>query len=45
MMKPNEKQTYRKPSVETVSSRQVIESLGVAHGGTYQAIDMDDYGD
>ena len=44
-MKPNKKLAYTKPSLETISARQVIESLGVAHGGTYQAIDMEDYGD
>lgn len=41
----NEKRPYCTPSVATLSSRQVIEALGVAHAGTYQAIANIGFGD
>lgn len=37
--------TYTKPEIQTLSARQVIESLGVAHAGTYQAIENIGMGD
>jgi hypothetical protein len=39
------KPAYTKPEVRTLSARQVVDSLGVAHAGTYQAILNQGYGD
>jgi hypothetical protein len=39
------KKIYLKPTVDTLSSRQIIEALGVVHASTYQAEEMLGYGE
>jgi hypothetical protein len=45
MNEASEKKPYCRPSIETLGSRQVIEAMGVAHAGTYGAIENIGFGD